>query len=694
MKLFLIKKFYLLLRISRIYNLNDFYYKDDLNSFNLQNKKSIFPNEKSQIKVDSINQFKKGWYLFGLKHKSNNHSCYSKLIVGNSNFYQGRPFFPHKYRWRIIHINKLSNVSIIFSNINAQFTLKELWVIPIPFLEAWRRIRKRCKGFDSDIPKFITSKQQILKYWVIYNKELSKQSNFFKYKDWQTIVESKLLNDIKKSQYKKYHFNIQDPENPNFVKGCEYVIALKSKDKLPQYIFNVINYFLNYNNNIEIIFTDEDFIDEYGKRYNPNFKCAWNRELFWSNPSVNNSWIISKENWNKALNYLKNNNYSLNLFSIVNYITFDLEVNNKFHKIKHLPFILYHNTELKKNKSIEEDFNKINFLHKFINSHKSILGSCEKIEVISKKSSLKFSWATPKETLISIIIPTKDKVEYLSQCINSIEKYDPGIPYEICLINNDSREEKTKLYFKEFLKNNHNNSRKIINIFGEFNFSKMNNYAVNKSRGNIIIFVNNDIKFIHKNWGYELAANALRPKIGFVGCKLYYDDDTIQHAGVVLGIGGIAGHAFKYYYKNDNGYFYRLNSSQEFSALTAACLAISKENWNKLKGFDETNLPVNYNDVDICLEARMIGLRNLFLPSVEAYHFESRTRGKVEGKKYKLWKKESKFIKNKWSFILYNDPSYSPYLSLIKEDFSKTMKIPENLNLRSSSFETFKKQSK
>ena len=109
--------------------------------------------------------------------------------------------------------------------------------------------------------------------------------------------------------------------------------------------------FLNKNNNVEILFTDEDFIDEYGKRYNPNFKCAWNRELFWSNPSVNNSWIISKENWNKALNYLKNNNYSLNLFSIVAYITFDLEVNNKINKIKHLPFILYHNAKSESNKS-------------------------------------------------------------------------------------------------------------------------------------------------------------------------------------------------------------------------------------------------------------------------------------------------------------------------------------------------------
>ena len=172
--------------------------------------------------------------------------------------------------------------------------------------------------------------------------------------------------------------------------------------------------------------------------------------------------------------------------------------------------------------------------------------------------------------------------------------------------------------------------------------------------------------------------------------QIIFEDNTIQHAGVILGIGGIAGHAFKYFDRNSEGYFGRLNCSQEYSALTAACLAISKKNWLKLEGFNELNLPVNYNDVDICLEARQIGLRNLYLPSVEAFHYESKTRGRLNESEYKLWKKERKFFRNKWRFIIEKDPSYSPYLSLIKEDFSMTLKLPKNIQGRSCTINSYR----
>ena len=285
----------------------------------------------------------------------------------------------------------------------------------------------------------------------------------------------------------------------------------------------------------------------------------------------------------------------------------------------------------------------------------------------------------------SIVIPTFNQCDFLKVAISSVlnQTYKN---YEIIIIDNDSKDLKTHKFLKSFKKNTkYNFKREIFNYSGDFNFSDMNNKVAKKVNGNVILFLNNDIEFIHANWGFELAANALRPGIGFVGAKLLYKDNTIQHAGVILGIGGVAGHAFKYLNKNNKGYFSRILLPQEFSALTAACLAISKENWMKLKGFDDSFLPIDYNDVDVCLEARVNGLRNLYLPTVQAYHFESKSRGKPKGKRLKLWQKEKKYMLKKWGHILYSDPSYSPYLTLLREDFSKSMKYPDgSLKLRTS----------
>ena len=185
------------------------------------------------------------------------------------------------------------------------------------------------------------------------------------------------------------------------------------------------------------------------------------------------------------------------------------------------------------------------------------------------------------------------------------------------------------------------------------------------------MLLNNDTEFIEDGWAYKLSSNALRPGIGCVGAKLLFPDDTIQHAGVVLGIGGVAGHAFKYYDSSllETGYCGRLQLAQEYSAVTAACLAISSENWIKLGGLDETNLAVNYNDVDLCLRAFTHGLRNIYLPDVVVYHHESKTRGKPSGRSYDLWRKEQAYMQHSWQHLLYSDSYYHPCLSLDSEDW-------------------------
>jgi GT2 family glycosyltransferase len=183
--------------------------------------------------------------------------------------------------------------------------------------------------------------------------------------------------------------------------------------------------------------------------------------------------------------------------------------------------------------------------------------------------------------------------------------------------------------------------------------------------------LNNDIKVIHSDWLDEMVAQACRPEIGCVGAKLYYPDNTIQHAGVILGIKGTASHAHKYFPKAHLGYFNRLVVTHNVSAVTAACLVMRKELFEQVGGFDEVNLKVAYNDVDLCLKVLACGYRNLWTPYAELIHYESKSRGKKRSwwQRRKL-RKEARFLQKKWGKLLQNDPCYNPNLTLEAEDFS------------------------
>ena len=169
-----------------------------------------------------------------------------------------------------------------------------------------------------------------------------------------------------------------------------------------------------------------------------------------------------------------------------------------------------------------------------------------------------------------------------------------------------------------------------------------------------------------------------------MGAKLLFEDNTIQHAGVVLGIGGIAGHSHKYFENESSGYHDKLNLSQQYSALTGAFLGISRTNWGIIGGLDDIFLKVNYSDVDVCLKAGEKGLKNLFLPDLKKYHNESKTRGLLHGKKLKQWEKEKKIMEKRWMYLLENDPFYSPHLSLWEENYSISLRSLSNIKIRSS----------
>jgi GT2 family glycosyltransferase len=203
-----------------------------------------------------------------------------------------------------------------------------------------------------------------------------------------------------------------------------------------------------------------------------------------------------------------------------------------------------------------------------------------------------------------------------------------------------------------------------------FNYSAINNFGAKYAKGSLLGLVNNDVEVISPEWLTEMVSHAIRPDIGCVGAKLYYGNDTIQHAGVILGIGGVAGHSHKHFRRNDYGYFSRLRLVQEISAVTAACLIVKKTVFKDVNGLDEANLTVAFNDVDFCLKVGRLGFRNLWTPYAELYHHESVSRGAENSPvKIKRFNTECDFMMKKWSLSLLNDPFYNSNLSNKFEDF-------------------------
>ena len=282
----------------------------------------------------------------------------------------------------------------------------------------------------------------------------------------------------------------------------------------------------------------------------------------------------------------------------------------------------------------------------------------------------KISYEIIGEPKISIIIPNKDHVEDLRRCISSIVEKSTWENYEIIVVENNSETKEIFSYYDEL---QNNPQIRVVTFEGKFNYSKINNFGVSLATGDYVLLLNNDTQVITINWMEELLMYAQRPDVGAVGGKLYYGDKTIQHAGVVIGLGAhrTAGHVH-YRQKRENlGYMGRLCYAQDMTAVTGACLLVKKSLYEQVGGLDES-FEISLNDVDFCLKLRKAGYLNVFTPFAELYHFESISRGlDDQGEKAKRYNEESERFRNKWKAELEaGDPYFNPNFSLDKSDFS------------------------
>ena len=304
-----------------------------------------------------------------------------------------------------------------------------------------------------------------------------------------------------------------------------------------------------------------------------------------------------------------------------------------------------------------------------LSAHLERLGLSGRIEDSVVPTTYKIQYDIKGIPLVSIIIPNKDHTDDLEKCLASVYGKSTYKNFEVIVVENNSTEEETFEYYKEA--QSKYKDLKVITWENSFNYSAINNFAVKQANGEYVLLLNNDIEVITPDWLEQMLMFAQRDDVGAVGAKLYYSDDTIQHAGVIVGLGGVAGHSHKYFDRDNPGYMARASIAQNLSACTAACLLIRKSVYEEIGGLDE-NYAVAFNDIDFCMAIRKAGYLIVFTPYAEFYHYESKSRGDEDTpEKRARFNSEVFRFQDKWGEELKKgDPYYNPNLTLDSENFA------------------------
>lgn len=447
------------------------------------------------------------------------------------------------------------------------------------------------------------------------------------------------------------------------VKG-QWVALLDHDDILNEHALLFVANCIAQNTNAALIYSDEDKINQEGTRCGPYFKCSWNRTLFYSHNLISHLGVyrtdIVKLIGGFRAGFEGSQDYDLAL-------RFIEHIENS--QIHHIPRVLYHWRIHAESTALSNDAKPYAMIagQRALNDHFNRLNVNATATLTDVSYRVRYH-LPQKLPLVSLIIPTRNGLHLIKQCINSILEKTTYQNYEILIIDNGSDDLATLAYFEELADVK---SIRIIRDDGPFNYSALNNSAVKKANGEIIGLLNNDIEVISPDWLSEMVSLAIQPNIGAVGARLWYPNNTLQHGGVVLGIEGVAGHSHKGGLKTHFGYLGRSAILSEYTAVTAACLVIKKQIFNQVGGLDETNLTIAYSDVDFCLRVYQKGFKNVWTPYAELYHHESATRGDDDTpEKASRFNAEIEYMKKTWVELLSNDPAYSPNLTLYYEDFS------------------------
>lgn len=414
----------------------------------------------------------------------------------------------------------------------------------------------------------------------------------------------------------------------------------------------------------DVIYSDEDKVDMSGKKFfEPHFKSDYNIDLLCTMNYICHLFVVRKDVMERA-------GLFESCYDGAQDHDFILRCTEKAEHIVHIPKVLYH-WRCHAQSTSENPESK---LYAFENGCKAVKAHYDRIGIPAEVEQGPFygmyrtHYLWKEQPLVSILIPNKDHVTDLKKCMDSIEEKSTYRNFEFIIVENNSTEEETFAYYKEIEKRD---NVRVLYYKEDFNYSRINNFGAKEANGEYVLLLNNDTEMIEPDSIKEMLDVCMRPDVGIVGAKLIFEDNTIQHAGVIIGFGGVAGHAFIGQDRDDNGYFSRILSVQDLSAVTAACLMVRRRVFEEVDGLNE-EFKVAFNDIDFCLKVRKADYLVVYNPYAQFYHYESKSRGLEDSAdKVARFQQEIALFEERWGDILEKgDPYYNPNLTLDKADFS------------------------
>ncbi len=445
----------------------------------------------------------------------------------------------------------------------------------------------------------------------------------------------------------------------------EFICLLDHDDLLHQDALDEVVEAINANPNVDIIYSDEDKLSQSGFRVEPYYKPQYSPHLLLANNYICHLLVIRKS-LGDQIGWFREGYEGAQDHDLI------LRLTDISQQIVHIPKILYHWRKIEGSTALNHG--QKSYANKA--GHKALKDYLRRNDIKGKvkygpwTGSYRIKYELINTPKIAIVIPFKDQVKYLRTCLSSIFQKTKYTNFEIILVDNLSEEKATQDYLSNY---EMVDNVTILKYDQPFNYSKINNWAIDQTDADVVLLLNNDIKVITDKWLTKLYRYLQLSDVGAVGANLLYPDMTSQHSGLVMGIGGVAGHAFKGL--DSRLFHYFLDGiTRNVSGCTAACLMVYKSVWKEVGGLNQDDLKVAFNDVDFCLKIRDAGHQILYIPEVQLYHFESKSRGYEDTpEKVARFKTEENYMKETWGDKLTNDPYYSPNLTLIKQDYGLNM---------------------
>lgn len=449
------------------------------------------------------------------------------------------------------------------------------------------------------------------------------------------------------------------------VAAGSWIGFLDHDDLLAPEAFYEVVALINQDSEVEVIYSDEDQVEETRqglKHQNPHFKPEFSPDLLCSNNYITHFLCVKDSVVKQAGGFRED-------FDGAQDYDFILRCTELARKTGHVAKVLYH-WRVHSNSTADNPLSKTYAYEagrKAVQEHLERTGKKGRVSQLPHFGFYRVKYEVEGEPLVSILIPSKDQSGMLRRCVESIRK-STYRNYEIIVVENNSTEPETFAYYQELQDRQH--ARVVVWEKG-FNYSSINNFGASHAQGSYFILLNNDVEILTQDWIEELLGNCQRPEVGIVGARLYYPDNTVQHAGIVVGIDGIAANMFPGLRRGQEGYYHKAALQLNYSAVTAACMMVSREAFEKVRGLEE-KLAVAFNDVDFCLRVRKAGYLVVYDPFVEAYHYESKTRGAEDTQeKVRRFGEEIEFFRTRWIELLKEgDPCYNPNFSLKKCNYA------------------------